>query len=191
MSAARTAAEWGEFLARHMPPGEALDLEPGSLFRIKFDALGVELARFDALVEQLGDELDPRYATELLSDWERAYDLPRECQEPPTTIALRRAVLVSLLTRGADLSPATLIEAAAIHGYTISIKEYFPESVPGDLPLSNRFKYDVTVDAELEIVWFTAGISAAGDPLGRLEQTDLECLLSEIEPAYAERSIVP
>ena len=106
-------------------------------------------------------------------------------------LALLVLFLVSLLTRGADLSPATLIEAAAIHGFTISIKEYFPESVPADLPLSNAFKHDVTVDAEIELIVFMTGVSRCGDPLGKVEQTELECLLDEIEPAYAERVLIP
>lgn len=173
-----------------MPPGLAIDLEEGSLHRRVLDALAVEYARFDALVDLVATEFDPRTCELFIEDWEKMLDLPRWCQEASDSLAVRRAIVVSLLLRAGDISPATIIEACAVHGFEISIKEYFPETVPGDLPLSNRFKYDVTVDAELEIVWFCAGSAQAGDFLGHIEQTELECILWEVEPAYAEHQIL-
>lgn len=190
MSGARSAEQWGEFLVDHMPQGAALDLEPGSLLRRKLDTLAIEFARFDALVDLIDREFDPRTTEFYIDDWERMLDLPRFCQSPPETLQLRRAIVVSLLLRSGDLSPATIIEAAAIHGYDITIREYFPYTVPGDLPYSNAFKYDVTVAGEKEIVDFETGTAQAGDYLGTIEQNELECLLWEIEPAYAEHTIL-
>lgn len=190
MTLARSADEWTEFLVAHMPPGPAFDLSEGSLLRRKLACLAIEFARFDALVDLIDRELDPRYTEFYISDWERMLQLPRWCQTQPDNLQLRRAIVVSLLLRSGDLSPATIIEAAAIHGYEITIKEYFPETVPGDLPLSNRFKYDVTVAGEKEIVDAEVGTAQAGDYLGYIAQNELECLLWEIEPAYAEHTII-
>ena len=191
MKAARSAEDWRSFLSDHMPPGEdALDLLEGSLFYRHFKALAIEIARFDALVDDLLDELDPRATGLLITEWERYLELPRDCQTPFDTLSERRAALSEVITRGADISAATIIDAAALFGFTITIKEFFPESVPADLPLSNAFRYEISGVTGTEFVLFRAGQSVSGDPLGKDASLDLECLLDEIEPAYAERTIL-
>lgn len=168
-------------------PDVGLDMRDGSLFDHLFGALAAELSRFDAIASALLEELDPRSTALFIAEWESQMDLPRACQPTPSTLALQRAIVVSLLTRGADLSPATLIEAATLQGYAITIKEYFPETVPGDLPLSNRFRYHVTATGT-DLVLFKGGQSVSGDYLGKNEQTDIACLLDEIQPGYATRT---
>jgi uncharacterized protein YmfQ (DUF2313 family) len=184
-----TPQEWSRFVADHFPPGDALDTDFGSYLSLHLRGLAHELSRFDALLDQVGAELDPREASSLLTDFERELDLPR-CGFQPETSALRRAMVVALLTRSRDLSAQTLIDGAAVLGYGITIKEYFPETVPADLPISNRFRYDVTLSTELEVVPFRTGQSTTGDPLGKVEQADLECLLDELQPAYMSRVLL-
>jgi uncharacterized protein YmfQ (DUF2313 family) len=191
MRQARTAQEWAGYYASMMPPGEALDLSEGGLFWHTFQALGFELARFDSLVDELIAEADPSTTTELIGDWERMLALPRVCQTPPVGLALRRSLVLALLTRSPDLSPQMLIDALAVIGADVTIKEYFPESVPGDLPLSNRWKYDVTIAPDWGVIQeFEIGLSQTGDPLGTVEAGDLDCFLDELEPAYAERTLI-
>ena len=186
----RSAAEWRDFLLAHMPPSEdGLDLREGGLFYRHFEALAIELSRFDALTDQFIVELDPSQTTALLPEWERMLALPRDCATTPGTVAGRRAVIVALLVRAPDLSPAMIIAAAAVIGFTITIKEYFPFTDPADLPTSNAFKYDV-IGALDVFRFFRAGESVSGDPLGGGENDELSCLLSEIEPAYAEHTIL-
>lgn len=188
---ARNADEWRGFLIAHMPPSEdGLDLAEGSLLFRVLEALSKELARFDALCDILLDELDHTKTVQLIADWERMLALPRACQVAPETLDLRRRQIVAVtLNRNRDLSPQTLIDIAAVFGFTITIKEYFPFTVPGDAGFS-PFRYDVTTTGSLTVVPFRTGISGAGDPLGKVEQLDLACLLDEIEPAYAERVLI-
>jgi uncharacterized protein YmfQ (DUF2313 family) len=169
-----------------MPQG-ALDLAEGSLFFRLFQGLAIELARFDALCDTYLMELDHTTTVDLISDFERFLDLPRSCQTPiPESLSLRRAIVAAVLERPRDISPATMIEIAAIYGFTITIGEHFAPDAA-----STFFKYDVTVAEEQEVVAFTTGTSQAGDALGSIEQLGLTCLLNEIEPAYAELVILP
>lgn len=186
MSLAKSAEEWTQSLVDHMPQG-ALDLTEGSLFFRLFEGLAIELARFDALCDKFLLELDYSTTVDLISDFERFLDLPRSCQVPiPVTLSLRRAIVAAVLNRPRDLSPATMIEIAAIYGFTITIAEHFAPD-----PSSEFFQYDVTTSEEAEVVAFTTGTSQAGDALGSIEQLGLECILHEIEPAYAELVILP
>ncbi len=186
MNLAKNADQWTRFLVDHMPPGFALDLAEGGLFRRTFEALAIEFARFDSLVDDFLTELDYTTTTELIGDFERFLDLPRSCQTPPVTLELRRAIVAAVLNRPRDISPATMIEIAGIYGFTIEIAEHAAPDAS-----STWFQYDVTTTAEIEVVPFTAGGSVAGDPLGASEQLDLDCILNEIEPAYAEHVLVP
>ncbi|MEE8218976.1 MAG: putative phage tail protein [Vicinamibacteria bacterium] len=191
MAGARTQAEWGTFLREHMPPGEdGLDLNPGSELYQMLEELAREWATFDAVTGQLLDELDPRQSSALLEDFERMLALPRDCQPTPTTQAQRQNILTALVTRPRNLTPQMMIDTALAHGFTITIKEFFPETDPADLPLSNRFRYDVTVVGEIDFILFRAGLSGAGDALGQNASLELACLLDEIEPAIAFRGAI-
>lgn len=181
---ARSEEEWTQSLVDHMPQG-ALDLEEGSLLYRLLEGLAGELARFDSLCDQLLTELDHRTTVELICDFERFLDLPRACQTQPNTLSSQRAIVAAVLNRPRDLSPATMIEIAAVYGFTITIEEFAAPDAA-----SKWFQYEVTTTAETEVVPFTAGESAAGDPLGKTEQLDLACILDEIEPAWAERIIL-
>jgi uncharacterized protein YmfQ (DUF2313 family) len=178
---AKTAADWSQSLIDHMPQGFALDLDEGGLFRRLFEGLAIELARFDALCDDLLDELDPSTTVQFISDVERMLALPRACQTPPTILEQRRAVVLAVLTRNRNLAPNTLIEIAALYGFTITIAEHAAPDAA-----STWFQYDVTTSAAIEIVPFTSGGSVANDPLGAITQLDLDCILTEIEPAWAE-----
>jgi uncharacterized protein YmfQ (DUF2313 family) len=186
---AKTAEDWANSLADHMPQGFALDLAGGGLFRRLFEGLALELARFDALCDELLTELDHSTTIQFISDFERMLDLPRACQSTPAQLTQRRALVAAVLQRPRDLSPATLIEVAAIYGFTITIKEYFPATVPADVGFS-PFRYDVGTMGVVQVVDFTTGGSVAGDQLGAVGQLDIACILDEIEPAYAERILV-
>lgn len=188
----RSRAEWAQFLRDHLPPGDAIDLEEGSLVYQITEGLAYALANVDALISQVLDELDPRRTSALLEDHERLYGLPRACQPLRETAQGRRETLVELFTRAPNLRPQTLIDAAAAWGFTVTIKEYFPETDAGDLPLSNRFRYDVTIvdGTEAEFTEFRAGQSQAGDPLGKNDQPDLACLLDEVHPGQATRGTI-
>lgn len=184
MSDNRNAAEWGGYLAALMPPGADLfDFAEGGVFWHAFQSLGAELERFDELAGQLLEELLPTTTTDLIEDWERMLALPRVCQTQPEGLGLRRALVVALLTRSPDLSPQMLIDALAVIGCTATILE--------GTGAGNLFKYTVTIDPDWGFVQeFEVGLSQAGDPLGTIEGADVDCLLDEIEPAYAERTLI-
>lgn len=185
MMFAKSSADWAQSLIDHMPQGFALDLAEGGLFRRLFEGLAVELARFDALCDELLTELDYTTTIQFIDDFERMLALPRDCQVPPTLLEQRRAVVLAVLTRNRNLAPNTMIEIAALYGFTITIAEHAAPDAA-----STWFQYDVTTTAEITVVPFTTGGSVANDPLGSVAQLDLDCILSEIEPAWAEHIFI-
>jgi uncharacterized protein YmfQ (DUF2313 family) len=81
---------------------------------------------------------DPRYTTQLLPEWERAFGLPDPCLSEPTTIGERRFNLVQRMTLLGAQSREFFIALAASIGYTISITEYRPFMVGIDRVGDNR-----------------------------------------------------
>ena len=110
------------------PRGAAHTREPGQRYvELVHGLMGFEAERFDARIEDLFDEADPRTTTEMIDAWERNYGLPDDCDyTPPTTLAGRRRALWAKVTAHGGQTIAYLERIAeAAGGTNIVITELF------------------------------------------------------------------
>lgn len=192
------ADDYAEGLANLLPRGPAWPREPDSILMQFVAGLaavwGEEVdPRAAALLTR---ESDPRFTSELLDEWERAWGLPDPCVTAPQTVEERRLALVSKITELGGQSRAFFIALAAAMGYTITITEYSPfiagYSHAGD-PYWQvgspgiRFYWKVTVPNP-RVSWFIAGQAHAGiDPMARIARAqDLECRLNQLKPGHTQ-----
>lgn len=172
-----------------LPPGD-LTREPGAVLTRLLLAIADALARADALATDLIEEADPRTTTQLLADWERVAGLPDSCVDgADQTLQERRTWLVSRLTMQGGQSRAWFIALAASLGYAITIDEFRPfvaggscagEQVAGE----DAWTCWLVHMPDTPIYWFVAGASTAGEPLGSITNSYIECLFKRYKPAH-------
>ncbi|BBL69686.1 YmfQ family protein [Methylogaea oryzae] len=124
-----TATDYLELMLSLLPNGQLWDdlRQPGSGVYELLSALAEEFGRVDARARQLRSEMDPRYATELLREWEDFAGLPDPCTNAKAvTLQERRAAVVSKLTYRAGQTKAFYVGLATALGYSITIIEYAP-----------------------------------------------------------------
>lgn len=204
----RDGEDYAEALAALLPTGEAWSRDPDS------DLMGYVRGQAEvwgALVDPraadlLQLELDPRYTTEMLPDWERAFGLPDPCVQEPYTLEERRLALINRIAAEGGQSRAYFYGIAARLGYVIRIIEYSPFQAGisrcGDTratgtngeqyrwqvgPPETRFYWTVRIFGS-RISWFRAGAGQCGiDHMVRFSQAmDLECLFNRYKPAHTE-----
>lgn len=107
-----------------LPRGALWSRDPDTVRGRVYAAHAAELARIDALLEQLLSERSPRTAFALLAEWETALGLPDECTGTAVTIAERRAAALARLIATGGQSPAYFVEVAKALGYDITITQY-------------------------------------------------------------------
>jgi uncharacterized protein YmfQ (DUF2313 family) len=183
------AAQYRDQLLALAPPGKALPTELESVFALLLLAMADEQARVDGRADDVLIELDPRTATELLSDWERVCGLPGQCSRASETIQERRESAHLVITAQGGQSPAYFEEAAATLGVAATVEEFRPfragQSSAGE-PLTNEpWTHAWLMRGPEEIVKpFVAGGSSAGDPLAKWGNEALECHISRLAPAH-------
>lgn len=189
------ATDYRDLLLSLLPPGDAITREPDSDVALLMEALGAELARLDARLEKLLEEVDPRTTTELLTDWERVLGIPHCGGSVAPTLTARRAEVLARLTLEGNLTPAFIEAAAALSGFTITIVEHemmeFGASQFGDefAGPSAWWTFDVvTPDAGVFEAEF--GGMVFGEPLGSIGNERLACLIDQLKPAHTAYLIV-
>jgi len=164
-----------------LPPGSALidgtDSEIAKVLRTHARAVD----RLEALADSLIEEIDPRSTTTFLEDWERLLGLP-ECGSLADSQPERRAEVLEKYTRVGDLTAQSLIDAAGLLGFTITINE--------PLPNPNEHIFEVTLPG-LEVVYFRVGESRSGESLGSFGDARLTCLLDARKPAHLNYNYIP
>jgi uncharacterized protein YmfQ (DUF2313 family) len=123
---ARSSEAYQAALLQLLPPGAALPRDLDTVLSQVMLAIGDSLARFDARVDDLLREADPRYAVELLPEWEADFGLPDPCAGEQPTIALRQAQVVAQMTSPPlqwSQSIAAFQAMAAAIGVAITITE--------------------------------------------------------------------
>lgn len=170
-------------------PGFALGKRGGVLDTI-LKSFADGIARFEADAEQLMEEVDPRTAVALLPDFERVLGRDpcgRDLDNP--SLATRQKIAHQRWTSMGGQSIPYLISLAAKLGYTIEIEEFWP-SKSGGLRTGQR----LIAEGE-QFCWriklalnglenFKTGASQAGDPLGRIILSGVECELRRIAHAH-------
>jgi uncharacterized protein YmfQ (DUF2313 family) len=149
-------------------------------------------------------EADPRFAIEMLPDWETAFGLPDTCLAEPLTIGDRHKSLVARYIMLGAQDPGFMIGIAQSIGYAVQLQEHSPfmcgVSQVGDTriltgPSTNyrwelgdtpvRQSYTVLV-LNPRLSWFQCGAGQCGvDHMLTIGlYTDLECMMTRIKPAH-------
>ena len=123
----RSGADYAEAFEGLLPVGAAWPRDPDEALMQIVSGLGQIWGQVDGRAyDLLKVETDPRYADEMLSDWERALGLPDGCIPAPTTIQGRRDALIAKLTATGGQSRPFFKALALSLGYDIEIVEWSP-----------------------------------------------------------------
>ncbi len=162
-----------------LPQGAAWPREAQGTLDGLMDALAAEFERLDGRAEVLAAEVDPRAASELLGDWERAYGLPDGCVAAEPTPDGRRLALHQRVAALGGQSKSYFVGLAALLGYEAEIGTYRPSRVAFSLPRSLAglpwaFAWRVDVWGPVEM----------GDLTPVYASVDLECVVQRAKPAH-------
>jgi uncharacterized protein YmfQ (DUF2313 family) len=146
-----SSADYLRLLQALLPPGSAWPREASAILTRTLSGLSGELSRLDARVDDLMNEIDPRLALDLLTDWERvcslsAGDLPVDKRRDAVAMLLS-AVGGSSLKYFQDIADATM----GVGSVTIT---------EGPEPYVWRVRFN-----SITTTHFTAGDSSSGDLL--------------------------
>ncbi len=182
--------EYASLLRDLLPPGLAFRREPGTQLEQVLLGAAEEFSRVEARADSLADEVNPASTTELLSDWERAAGLPDRCAGVlEDTLQGRRAALLAKLTSIGGQSISYFVSFAASLGYQVTVTEFRSFragiSTAGDALTNGPWRYVWRVNAPAEtVIYFRAGLSAAGEPLASWGNAPLECKINQLKPAH-------
>lgn len=184
-----TAADYlASFLAM-LPRGRAWPRDADTIMVQQLAKLTPTWARLDARAQNLIVDGFPSTTVEMLPEWEASLGLPDPCAgESPTLQARRAQVVARFIGQGGQSIPYFIAFAAAL-GYSITTTEYAPfragYSRAGDPVNGQDWAFALAFNAPLNtITWFSAGLSAAGEPLAAWGNAVLECELRRIAPAH-------
>lgn len=188
-----TTDDYRALLSSLAPPGEAFPHSPDSEWQQLLGALAEEFARIDRRIADLFDEANPEASNEMLVDFERLLDLPGPCDQLPETIQERRAAAHAKLIRVGGQSPAYFKGLAESLGYDVTVTEFRPFragfSEAGDSLTNDNWLHHWFVNAAGTAVFdFSAGQSAAGEPVASWGESQLECSIEQLKPAHTNVS---
>lgn len=200
----RSGSDYAYAFARLLPRGKAWSRDQNSTIMKTVAGLTAIWGTVEQYASTLLErESDPRQTVLLLPDWERNWGLPDPCLVTPQTIGDRQRALVNKMTTIGGQSRAFFIQAAALEGSTIQIKEFSPFmcgiSQCGDTrdefgqyrwyigPPEMRFYWTAQV-GDARLTWFRAGVGQAGvdHHLTIGIPIDADCLLNRWKPAHTQ-----
>ena len=189
---ARSALEYLRLLQSLLPKGKAWNRDEGSVLTEFLYGQADEFARVDERSNDLLQERDTRYTSELLVDHETDLGLPDECSPDSQTIQERRAAAHGRLISLGGQSPAYFIDLALAYGWTVTITEYSAficgEHAAGEGcgDSDNFFYWKVTITiGGGNIIYFAAGESESGDLLSFLSGSNtMLCYFEKYKPAH-------
>lgn len=181
-----------EELLSLLPPGWIWRRDRDSVIAALLTPLAGGIADVEALAEEMLREVDPRFATVCLPDFERVLG-PDPCGRDTSTMSLadRRLLAHQRWTARGGASRAYFIGLAAKRGVTITISEnrcsYAGEMVAGDelVDWPEQFIWTVQLGFTSESL-FEAGEGQAGDRLYDLILSDIDCDIRRLKPAHTE-----
>ena len=162
------------------------NIEGSNLRRILIGLAG-QFIRFKDKANQIYDEYDPNYTTDLIEEWEEFVGIPDDCIGNSGTLEERR-INILLKLSGINATTAKQFEyIASILGFDIKVETGFDSST---LPLTLPF----LLISEEEILFtivvtLEASLKPSGLPLtlpftlGILAPEILRCLFDKLKPA--------
>ena len=178
----RTAAQVLDGVTTLLPDGWAWDHDRASNTVRSFAPLADFAATFEGRAEAMLPESEPGTAAALLAAYERVLG-PDTCMGDPSALTFdqRQRSAAARWTYAADVSIPGLIALAASYGAAITIAEV-RRNCSGLLVAGTalcchpeQFTWIVGLPAT-QVIPFTAGVSQAGDPLGKIVvNTAIEC----------------
>ncbi len=174
-----------------LPRGFALGKRDGVLDAV-LDSIAAVLVQGEAGAEKMMDEIDPRTANALLSDFERVLG-PDPCGRDLGNQTLdqrqRRAHQRWIAKGGASIP--YFVQMAASLGYTIEIEDFWPSKAgvlrAGQPLIAEGEQFTWRVKLQLISQWlFRVGVNQAGQPLGGYQISDIECELRRLKPAHTQ-----
>ena len=186
--------EYSKVIRRLFPRGLAwlrVFDQTSNLYKL-LDSYANETCRIHERADQLIREVDPRTTLELLEDWERLLGLPDECDPSTTqTIQERRTRVIQVLTTRGGQNEAFYKTLASNFGFDVDVisaedqPPFVAGSRAGDRLTNGNWRYAFVIKAPAEfLVKFRAGQGAAGDPLVKVGNETLECLMEKYKPAH-------
>lgn len=187
----RTRAKILASLIGKLPRGFALGHRGGVLDAI-LDAIAKLLADAETDAEQLMAEIDPRSANRLLADFERVLG-PDPCGRDlgdQTLQQRQRRAHQRWIAQGGASIPYFLKLAESL-GHTIEIEEFWPSKAgvmrAGQTLIAEGEQFTWRIKLQLISEWiFRAGVNQAGQPLGGIDISDLECEMRRLKPAHTQ-----
>jgi len=184
-----TSADYLRAFQALMPRGRVWPRDPDAVQTQVFTGLNQVYARNTARANYLLVDSFPATTYELLPEWESALGLPDPCAGASPTVQQRRAQVAARLANSGGQSAAYYIGFAAKLGYGITVTNFAPfrcgQSNCGQQLGNADWFFTWAVNAPLNtVVRFTAGQSAAGEPLGSWNNNVLECELKAVAPAH-------
>lgn len=173
-----------------LPTGRAWPRDPTATQAKFFGGIADDLfALHQAEVLLLDVESEPSEAVQLLPEWETDYGLPDPCTPAAATLTQRRAALLTKITTLGGQSAAYYISVAAALGYAVTIttwRAFDGWSSPWDPVTDARWRFAWQVNAPaITVDWFI-GWSSPWDPMWAISDTELDCRLGSIAPAYSK-----
>lgn len=184
-----SAADYAGALLKLLPRGRAWSRDADTTRAAAFTAFGATFARLSARAVNLLTDAFPASTLELLPEWESSLGLPDPCAGVLPTVEARRAQVVARFANSGGQSAAHFIAFAAQLGYAVTVESFAPfragRSHAGDALMGGDWAYAWAILAPLyQINYFSAGVSAAGEPLAYWSNAVLECELNSIKPAH-------
>lgn len=195
MATSSLRAKYSKVLRRLFPSGWAWDRindSDSTLYKL-IDSLAIEYCRIHDRANQLIKEVDPRTTFELLEDWERLLGLPDSCDpDEDKSLEERRTRVVQILTTRGGQNEQFYKELAANFGFSvdvISAEDQPPflvgQARAGDRLTNGNWKYAFIIKAPAEfLIRFKVGQSTVGQPLVKIGNNTLQCLMEKHKPAH-------
>ncbi|GGC90244.1 YmfQ family protein [Chelatococcus reniformis] len=183
----RSGDDYAEALANLLPVGVAWPRDPESVLMQLVAGLAQTWGLVDGrAADLLQIESDPRYADEMLPDWERAFGLPDPCVVEPQTEDDRRQALVVKMTFVGRQDRGFFTGIAAALGYRLRITEHAPFmaglSQCGDTrDADGDWRWEIG-PPEIRFVWTVRVLEV---PEGALA-TDIDCIYRRYKPAHTD-----
>lgn len=185
-----TVSAWLSALQAMLPPGRALSTEPGSVLARLLQAVAARILALQQVLQDLQRQMDPRSATDLLTDWEGLLGLPDACAPQGQNMFDRRQIAYGKLTERGGQSRAYFIDLAARNGEPgVTITEFRPFTCNGTCAgnlgsVADAFVWRVNIPRAALAPRFMNCNSQCDDALQSYTPSAIECFFNHRKPAH-------